>query len=95
MELLLIGTDLMKQRLLIVKIFISILVHFCVIFPVIFMHPVYFFLAFCNALGYLCNPLTQLIQYIGQILDPIFIVCHSKSSLFVIPFQRGSYYYTL
>ena len=45
-DLLLVGIDLMKQCLLVIKILISVLVHLCIVFPVVFVHSLDVFLAF-------------------------------------------------
>ena len=50
-----IGIDLIQQCLLIIKIFITVFIHFCIIFPVILMHGLDLFFA-------LGDPALKLIQ---------------------------------
>ena len=78
MELLFIGIDLMQKCLLVIKIFISILVHFRVIFPVIFVHSLDFFLPLRNGLADLGNPRFQFLQNISKVLFSVLLVYHHE-----------------
>ena len=46
----------MEKCLLVIKIFVAILVHFCVVFPVILVHSFDFFLTGLYGIIQLCDP---------------------------------------
>ena len=51
MDLLLVGVDLVKKRLLVIEIFVAILVHLRIVLPVILMHSFDILLSFQNGLA--------------------------------------------
>ena len=71
---------LVKQCLLVIIVLISILVHLCIVFPVIFMHILDFFFTFENCLIDLCKPCTETVQHMLQIISAIFHICHNSST---------------
>ena len=78
-ELFFIRMHLVKQCLLVIIVLITILVHLCIVFPVIFMHILDFFFTFENCLIDLCKPCTETVQHMLQILSAIFyIAAHHK-----------------
>ena len=72
MYLLLVGVDLVKKCLLVIEIFVAILVHLCVVFPVILVHSFDFFLTGLYGIIQLCDPVTQSSCYMCKIFPPFF-----------------------
>ena len=77
MDLLLIGIDLMEQCLLVIKILISVLVHLCIVFPVVFMHSLDVLLAFQNGFADVRNTCFQFVCDKSQKCFSVSVVnCH-------------------
>ena len=65
-----------EKCLLIIIIFITILIHLRIVFPVVFMHVLDFFLAFENCRICLGKTVIQTFQYILQIFPAVFYIFH-------------------
>ena len=76
-DLLIACIDLMEKRLLIIKIFIAILVHLCVVFPVVLVHPFDFFLTCFYGIIQLSDPVTQSFCHMCKIFPSVFYCCHT------------------
>ena len=77
-KLLLIRIHLMQQRLLIVVILISVLVHLGIVLPVIIVHIFNFFLSVQQRLTDLGKTRLQLFQHKRKIFLSVFLVCHKR-----------------
>ena len=53
----------MEKCLLVIKILISVLVHLCIVFPVVFVHTFDFFLPGLYGFIQLCYPVLQCLCY--------------------------------
>ena len=81
-KLLFICIHLTEQCLLVIIIFITILVHLCIVFPVIFMHILDFFLSFKDCRIGLGKTFLQTFHHILQVLSATFYTAvHHNTSL--------------
>ena len=81
-EILLIGIDLMEQCLLIVEIFIAVLVHFRVVFPVILMHALDVFLPLGNLPVQFVHTVFQFFFHLFQVFCSIYLCCHFTPTIY-------------
>ena len=68
----------MQQRLLIVVILISVLVHLGIVLPVIIVHIFNLFLSVQQRLADLGKTRQQLFQHKRKIFLSVFLVCHKR-----------------
>ena len=72
----LVGVYLLKKCLLIVIIFVSILVHFRIIFPVIVVHVMDFLLPLQKGFLQCKKPVFYFFGYISKICIAVFLIYH-------------------
>ena len=78
-ELFFIRIHLTKKCLLVIKIFITVLIHLCIVFPVIFVHILDLFLTLKDRSICLGKTFLQTFHYMQQVLSAIFyIAAHHK-----------------
>ena len=66
-----------RVSLLVIKVLIAVLIHLCVVFPVVLVHPFDFFLTCFYGIIQLSDPVTQSFCHMCKIFPSVFYCCHT------------------
>ena len=77
LDLLIACINLMEKCLLVIKVLIAVLIHLCVVFPVVLVHPFDFFLTCFYGIIQLSDPVTQSFCHMCKIFPSVFYCCHT------------------
>lgn len=72
LDLLIACINLMEKCLLVIKVLIAVLIHLCVVFPVVLVHPFDFFLTCFYGIIQLSDPVTQSFCHMCKIFPSVF-----------------------